>query len=155
MFYHHQCPTAVSSLARMHNRLPTVCWLLVLLSGCGAREPFSYAQVSGKVTYDDGALIPADPLVLTFIPESTGDGKTCPRPGTVTVDAATGQFSAVTSHKLGDGLVPGKYRVTLGSPSVVPLFPGAMSLEYGDPGRTPLEIDTGNSPFKLEVRKPR
>jgi hypothetical protein len=155
MSYQPHSLVALLRSSRIHSQLSAMGCLLMLLSGCGAREPFSYVQVSGKVAYEDGSLIPVEPLVLTFIPESTGDGKICPRPGTVTVDSATGQFSAVTSHKLGDGLVPGKYRVTLGSPGARPLFPSVMSAEYGDPGRTPLEIDTANSPFNLKVTKPR
>ena len=53
---------------------------------------------------------------------------------------------------VGDGLVPGKYKVVLGP---VPLSPSVAPPEYGSMNNTPLEIDTANSPFDLKVRKPR
>ena len=41
-------------------------WLL--LAGCGNEEPFDYVKVSGRVTYEDGSLIPAEHLMLEFVP---------------------------------------------------------------------------------------
>ena len=127
---------------------------LLMLAGCGSRDPFSYVQVSGKVTYEDGSLIPADPLVLTFYPQSAPlDEKTHPRIGTALVDKTTGTFSSATSHKADDGLVRGKHKVTLTSPAD-PLVPAIVSAEYTDPATTPLEVDTAVLPFELKVRKP-
>lgn len=137
-------------LSTIHGPLASVLCLL-MLAGCGSGDPFNYVQVSGKVTFEDGSLIPADPLVLTFYPQSAPlDEKTHPRMGTAVVDKATGTFSSATSHKAGDGLVRGKHKVTLPS-SASPLV---VSAEYTDPATTPLEVDTADLPFKLQVRKP-
>jgi hypothetical protein len=136
-------------------QLPAVLCLLTL-SGCWSSEPFAYVKVHGKVSYDDGSLIPADPLVLTFYPQDKAPkGKDYPRPGMATVDKATGKFDSITSHMVGDGLVRGKHKVTLSSPGNIVLTPSLMPSEYGDMNRTPLEVDTANSPFELKVRKPR
>jgi hypothetical protein len=141
---------------RLHGRLLIAALFLPLLSGCGAREPFTYVKVHGKVTYDDGTLIPVDPLVLTFYPQdNTPKGKDSPRPGMAAVDKTSGRFDSVTSHQVGDGLARGNHKVILTSPGPVPLSAAVMPPEYGDMNRTPLEVDTANSPFELKVRKPR
>ncbi len=120
------------------------------LSGCG-NDPFSYVPVSGKVTYEDGSLIPGDDLQLFFYPIGGElNAKTHPRPGQAIIDPATGQFSEVTSHKPGAGLVPGKYKVTVYSrePNIVPR-------EYTIDTKTPLEVDTASVPFDIKVPKPK
>lgn len=126
---------------------------LLTLSGCWSGEPFKYVKVHGKVSYEDGSLIPAGRLDLIFFrQDNTPKGKDWPRPGVAYVDIASGKFDSVTSHMVGDGLVPGKYKVVLGPG---PLSPSVAPLEYGDMNRTPLEVDTANLPFELKVRKPR
>ena len=131
-------------------------WItLMLLAGCRSNDPFSYVQVSGKITYDDGSLIPADSMVLAFIPQGGSlDAKTHPRPGRTTVDRATGEFHAVTSHTINDGLPRGKYKVVVWGGNYAPLPPTIAAPEYGDPFKTPLEVDTARQPFVLKVRKP-
>jgi hypothetical protein len=138
----------------MRNTFVVLC--LLTAAGCGAREPFDYVKVRGKVSYEDGSLIPVDPLVLTFYPQdNTPKGKDYPRPGTATVDKASGRFDAVTSHMVGDGVVRGKHKVTLSSPGPAGLPPSMAPPEYCDRNRTPLEVDTADSPFDLKVRKPQ
>ena len=128
--------------------------LLMLLADCGGGDPFSYVHVSGKVTYDDGSLIPAD-VLLTFYPQGGSiDSKTHPRPGESSVDRATGEFRVVTSHKFDDGLVRGKHKVTLRDGLRRPLPSSIVPEEYSDFARTPLEVDTADQPFQLRVRKP-
>jgi hypothetical protein len=135
--------------------LAVICCLL-FLAGCGSGDPFGYVQVSGKVIYEDGSRIPVDQLVLTFIPQSGPlDAKTYPRPGVAMVDPATGEFHNVTSHKVNDGLVRGKHKVTLAGANNSPLRPSVVPPEYADPDTTPLEVDTANQPFVLKVRKPK
>jgi hypothetical protein len=70
------------------------------------------------------------------------------------VNVSNGTFDVVTSHKYADGLVRGKHRVlvsaTTDSGDSTKLVPD----EYLDSGRTPLVVDTAESPFRLLVRKP-
>lgn len=132
---------------------------LVFLSfffvGC-SKEPFKYVPASGKVTYEDGTPIPADVLSLTFISQAPPvDAKTYPRPGMAVVDKATGEFKAVTSHKLNDGLVRGKHKVTLSGANGAVLPASIVPPEYNDYSKTPLEADTDKMPIVLKVRKPK
>ena len=135
---------------------PMVIFLFLFLAGCGPREPFRHASISGKITYEDGSLIPADTLVLTFIPQTAPiNPKTYPRPGMAVVDKTTGTFNSATTHKLNDGLVQGKHKVTLAGANGRPLPRSIVPREYSDPAKTPLEVDTANQPFELKVRKPK
>ncbi len=129
------------------------------LSGCGSGEKFSYVKVSGKVSYEDGSLIPADWMEIRFISQvPPPDAKTAPLRGIAEVDPKTGKFDVVTSHTYGDGLVPGEHKVLIQavrgkfktSSAVMDLVPP----EYTDPEKTPLVVNTNQSPFDLKVRKP-
>jgi hypothetical protein len=128
--------------------------VVMLLSGC-SDEPFDYVNVAGKVTYEDGSLIPAERIQVTFLSQSGPlDAKTHPRPGLAEVNVADGTFDVVTSHKFGDGVVPGKHKVLVvavdmnGSP--LPVIPR----EYASARQTPHEVDTADTPFHFKVRKP-
>jgi hypothetical protein len=125
-------------------------------AGCGSPDPFSYVQVSGKITYDDGSPIPVDRLALLFLSQGGPlDAKTHPRPATAIVDRTTGEIRDVSSHKFRDGLVPGRHKVLLSSGNGQPLSPDVVPPEYCDLQKTPLEVDTARQPFILKVRKPR
>jgi hypothetical protein len=131
-----------------------LCQLLIL-AGC-SREPFAMTPVSGRVTYEDGSLIPIDLLCLQFLPQSSPiDDKTHPRPGMAMIDRATGTFQTATTHTYNDGLIRGKHKVVLATVGNSPLSTTLVPAEYLNPARTPLEVDTANLPFELKVRKPK
>jgi hypothetical protein len=71
------------------------------------------------------------------------------------VDPATGKFQTVTSHTYGDGLVRGEHKVLVEALSAsnvrLPLVPP----EYADVAKTPLRVDTKDSPFTIKVPKPQ
>ena len=126
-----------------------------LVLGCSGGDPFRYVKVSGKVTYEDGSFIPAERITLTFVPQAQGiDAKTQPHTGTAEVNVADGSFDAVTSHRFGDGLVAGRHKVLVTALGEHEMPSNAVPADYGDLGRTPLEVDTSESPFALQVRKP-
>ncbi len=134
----------------------TACGVLCLLAGCGGGDPFSYVKVSGKVTYDDGSRIAAPEIKLTFYPLAPpADSKTYPRPGAAVVNVATGEFSSVTSHSPGDGLVRGKHKVTLCGPRHQALPEDLVPAEYFNRDKTPLEVDTDHWLGVLKVHKPK
>jgi hypothetical protein len=129
--------------------------LLAPLVGCGTREPFELVRASGRVRYEDGTLIPVKNLTINFHPQAAAkNNKTYPRTGSALIDSATGAFSSVTSHRHADGIVKGKHKVTLHLPGRMPLPPEIASDIYSNHDRTPLEVDTGKSPFDLRVAKP-
>ncbi len=131
---------------------------LATLLGCGG-DPFAYVPSSGTVTYDDGSAIPAPRIKLVFVPidpPSSGDEKIAAPNGKADVEnLKEGSFSAVSSHRPGDGLLPGKHKVLIvaaderGHP-----IDGFIPPEYGDPKTTPVTIDTAEQPLKIKVRKP-
>jgi len=134
--------------------LPALC--LLLLAGCSSHsDPYSYVKVSGTVTYDDGSLIPAGEIVLSFIPETaTAVGKSHPKVGSCFLDTKTGEFANVTTHTPHDGLVRGKHKVQISGQDHRPLPTSLVPAEYADPEKTPLEVDTDHLPFEIKVAKP-
>ena len=128
--------------------------------GCGAGDPFPMEQISGTVRYEDGSLIPSKSIIVRFEPlASPLNEKTHPRPGNAQVNPADGSFHTVTTYKYGDGIVRGRHKVliseraaTLGAEDapVKMLVPEA----YRDSATTPLEIDSGDSPFEFKIAKP-
>ena len=66
---------------------------LAAISGCSRSQPYSCVKVSGKVTYKDGSLIPAQRMRLIFVPQTPAiDPKTPPKDGMTEVDVQTGKF---------------------------------------------------------------
>ena len=47
----------------------TACAALFAAAGCGGK-PYSCVHVSGKITYEDGSLIPADQIHLIFLSQA-------------------------------------------------------------------------------------
>ena len=130
--------------------------LLSMISGCGS-QPYGTVPISGKVTYEDGSLVPAPAIYLYFeSQEENVDAKTFPRRGSAKVNVADGTFSEVTTYEPGDGAIPGKHKVVvevLGDGGVpdYSYFPR----EYSDAATTPLNIEVGSKrSFDLTVPKP-
>jgi hypothetical protein len=128
--------------------------VVLAVAGCSG-EPYAYTQVSGRVTYEDGSVIQAPRVKVTFVPQVPPvDGKTMPRPGVAEVDPATGKFETVTSHIYGDGIVCGEHKVKVEALSAdnvrLPLVPP----DYADVDKTPLHVNTKDSPFEIRVPKP-
>lgn len=129
--------------------------IAVCLAGCGSNDPFDYTQVHGKVTYADGTPIPAATLRLTFVPlASSIDKRTHARPGVAEVNVDDGTFSTVTSHRYGDGLVPGIHKVTVVALDANQTPTTAVPDEYSSEATTPLQIETSEQPLTILVRKP-
>lgn len=137
----------------MHNRL-----LLILIcgfsAGCDSNSPFDYKKVSGKVTYDDGTFIPAGGMQLRFAAQDAPKLENAfPRPAVANVNGK-GEFDCVTSYKYGDGLIPGRHKVSIevgSGPGGEPLVPN----EYTSIATTPLVIDTADAPLEIKVPKPK
>jgi hypothetical protein len=136
---------------------------IALLAGCGSGEPFSYVPAKGTVTYEDGTIIPAPRLRITFVsinPPTAGDEKIFAPKGKADVNNGDGKntdghFEDVTSHKFGDGLLAGKHKVL-----IVPIdanqrpLEGVVPPEYREVDKTPLVVDTAEQPFVIKVKKP-
>ena len=143
----------------LERRIATAACLLPLLSivfaGCGSGDPFEYVQVSGRVSYEDGTLIPAAKLRVTFIPEMQAiDARTHPRAGMAYVNVADGSFDNFTSHLPGDGVVPGKHRVLIVALDETEELSPLVPREYYSGSQTPLIVDTADTPFHFQIPKP-
>lgn len=81
----------------------------------GCREPrLPTIPVAGKVTYENGDLIPANRLELRFLtPETLVRQKNYPPFAVAVVDTRNGQFSEATTWEYGDGVIEGEHEVEL------------------------------------------
>lgn len=136
------------------SELMLAATLSVLLVGCsGSGGPFDYVPVTGKVTYDDGTLIPVSGMKIYFHSlEPPKDGMHV-RPGIGSV-GPDGTFKDITSYKYADGLIRGKYKVSLvsGEPGKkAPKIPKECAL----PDKTPLRVDVTESGQFLEIKVPK
>jgi hypothetical protein len=144
---------ASAKLIRVVTSMSALC--LLLLAGCsGHSDPYSYVKVHGTLTYEDGSLIPAQEIGLTFVPDAASIGKTHPKAGFCFIDTKTGEFRDVTTHTPFDGLVRGKHKVQVTGQNHVPLPTTIVPAEYADPSKTPLVVDTDHLPFEIKVAKP-
>lgn len=132
-------------------------WLLASISGCGSKVPFSIVPVHGKVMYEDGSLIPADSILVTFNPIHDGEkGKMAAPGGQTNVNVQDGTFSAVSSHRANDGLAVGRHKVVVvafkkgpdGKTGPSPAVPAV----YRSESSTPLEVDVASSDQFLELK---
>ncbi len=113
--------------------------------GCNSGSPFDYVPVEGKVVYEDGSPVTGGQLQFTSLAPAQGTAH--PRPAVAPI-GNDGTFKDVTSHKYGDGLVPGKHKVSF-------IFAGGLvPPEYQSAATTPLEIDTADSPLTITVPRP-
>lgn len=129
--------------------------LLLLQLGCSGSHPYDLVNVSGKVTYEDGSLIPAKSIMLKFNPEAAAiDTKTHPRKGFALVNVSDGTFEYATTHTHADGLVAGKHKVLVVAHGENGKSAKIIPKEYLRPDTTPVEVDTENATFEIKVKKP-
>jgi hypothetical protein len=133
--------------------LAASCLLPALVVGCGSGEPFDYVLVHGKLTYEDGAPIPAGGIQLLFSAQDAKPVGGCfPRPAVAGLNDK-GEFTEATSHKYGDGLVPGKHKVAINYATDAKgklLVPKA----YTSIDTTPLIVETGDGLIEMKVPRP-
>ena len=130
------------------------------IAGCGSNVPFDFAPVHGKVTYEDGSLIKADSILVTFNPITVKEkGKMVPPGGQTYVNVQDGTFSAVSSHRKDDGVAVGRHKVVVVAfqkgPNGSPVPSSAVPSIYTKESTTPLEIDVNSKDqyLDLKVRK--
>ena len=141
--YQHRALWSATSTISLASALA-----LAAVSGCGSSDPYPVEKVSGKITYEDGSLIPASPLRLIFVAQvPTVDPKTPPKNGVAVVNVKTGEFSSVNTYGSKDGIIKGEHKVfvqcivnNIQSRTLVPT-------EYSDANKTPLKVKSSDSPF--------
>jgi predicted small lipoprotein YifL len=136
-------------------RLSSMCLAagFVFLAGCGSDGPFEYVPVHGKIAFDDGTAIPAGGMVLQFKAiDAQPVGEMTPRIAQAQVDG-NGTFTAATSYRYGDGLIPGKHKVAIQFATDAKgnlLIPD----DYVSLATTPLVVETGDGNIDIKVPRP-
>jgi hypothetical protein len=149
-------------IERYERRLKDAAWaatsllsaaLLTVASGCGGSD-LPLVPVSGKVTFSGGPC-PA-PGNVTFTPLEVSAG--LPRRPAAGAFNTEGSFE-VTSFRPGDGLLPGRYRVTVtcysGLPN--PTSPDPWGdVSYVQKGFEPPEliVEDGSDPIEMNLDVP-
>ena len=88
---------SVCSPAPFRSRLfPCLIACLATASILGCRkDPYPCVKVSGKVTYEDGSLIPAERIRIQFVSQTPPvDPKTSPKTGSAEASRTTGRFDS-------------------------------------------------------------
>ncbi len=151
---------------RAISEIRLTVWTLVLpivlvaplLGGCGSGDPYGVIPVSGTVKYDDGSLIEAAQILITFIPQAEPvDSKTFPRPGITEANTADGTFDNLCTYGYGDGVILGEHKVTIKALDANEGYTQAMPLEYIDVATTPLTVTvaSGSTTFDFKIPKPK
>jgi hypothetical protein len=119
--------------------------------------PFDLVPVHGKVSYEDGSLIAADSILVTFEPVLDGPKSNIAPPGGQTnVNVQDGTFAAVSSHRANDGLVVGRHKVVVvafkknASGSTAPS--NSVPAIYRNMSTTPLEIEVDSPDQNIEIK---
>ena len=136
--------------------LPGLVTILVLLAGC-SDTPYAIVPIHGKVTYEDGSLIPAETVIVWFHPQADPlKPNVHARPGITELNSEDGTFTSVSTCEHGDGVVLGLHKVVVKVGDESPTGAGSIPAKYADPATTPLEIEvTGrNQDVPLEIEKP-
>jgi hypothetical protein len=142
-----------------HRFWPAVVSLAILpllsVVGCGgSSDPYSYVNEKGKVTYDDGSVIPSPRIDLQFVSETPpADPKNSPPPGIADVNVADGTYDSIKSHGH-EGVVRGKSKVLVKCMDEKDRTLNLVAPEYLDVKKTPLEANTDDpASFTFTVKK--
>lgn len=82
-----------------------------LFSGCGKPERLPTIPVSGKVTYEDGSLVPANGMELRLLTPQKLIDEGYPVAATARIDTRDGKFTEATTWEHGDGVMAGEHEV--------------------------------------------
>lgn len=126
-------------------------------AGCNSDMPFELLPVHGKVTYEDGSLIPAGSILVTFNPIPEGPVGPITAPGGKTqVNVADGTFAAMTSRRPEDGVVAGRHKVVVVSfeegANGMPKPSAAIPAKYRLESTTPIEVDVTAPDQFIEIK---
>ena len=133
----------------IHLLLAVVACTALTTTGCD-NNPFPQQKVSGKITYQDGEVIPAERIRIWFKSQAPAlDERTHPRPASALVNVSDGTFEGATTYKYLDGLVRGEHHVFI---DITP--EDLVPAEYTKLSSSPLRISTADSPLHIQLPRP-
>ena len=126
---------------------------LLLAGGCGSRPPVGLVPVTGKVTYDDGSLIKAERITISFSPQGMQTSNGVPvSPSHGTVNVADGTFKLVTWSR--QGAPVGKFKVAVGAFGADKGY--VLAKVLSDPQKTPLTAEVfGDKENVIHIKVPK
>jgi len=115
-------------------------------AGCRREMPFDLVPIHGKVAYDDGSLIKAGSITVTFNPvDAPTEGGVTPPGAQTQVNVEDGTFTAITTRRPNDGVLLGRHKVAVMSFDARadgrPVANDAVPDRYRKAHTTPIEID--------------
>jgi hypothetical protein len=115
----------MSSWWAVRSLLLTCACSAIVLSGCGESGEPTLVPVQGKITFGGGAWPNEGTLCFAPVDSAPGVPK---RPASAHFDK-NGNFRA-TSFKEGDGLIPGRYKISVDCWEVKPTMGGPRAKSY-------------------------
>ena len=82
------------------------------------------------------------------------DPKTRPKDGRAKADGKTGQFELASTYAYGDGIIVGDHKVTVQCIVNGNEDKKMVPAEYQDKDKTPLKVNSSESPFDFKIPKP-
>jgi predicted small lipoprotein YifL len=142
---------------RFASALIAALSIFASITGCGSNAPFDFVPVHGKVTYEDGSLIKAESILVTFNPIVLKEkGKMVPPGGQTYVNVQDGTFSGVSSHRKDDGVAVGRHKVVVVAfekgPNGSPVPSSSVPPIYRQESSTPLEIEVESKDQFLDLK---
>jgi hypothetical protein len=124
------------------------------MAGCGESE--GMVPVTGSVKFEDGSIPKGQ--ASGYVEFAPAGGTLASKGATGIIDKKTGEFELYTI-KPGDGVLPGKYTVTLRVNATYPPRPDGSSsvvpLEYTTSENTPLSADVDASRTRFDFTIPK
>ncbi len=134
----------------MRLMLPAAVVFLLAAAGCAQPDPL--ARVRGRVSLEDGTPLPRGMVVF----EGAGGGKAVTARGEVQTD---GTFQ-LSTHRPGDGVPPGKYRVLVNPldlsdvPDEQKTLPFDAKYMKFETSGLEYEVKPGDNQFDIKLAKP-
>jgi hypothetical protein len=138
-------------------RQSVVLALTLAFVGCHSEMPFELVPISGKVTYDDGGLIEAGSIVITFNPvDAPTEGGLTPPGAQAEVNVQDGAFAGATTRRPGDGVLVGRHKVVVLSydprADGRPVASKAVPDKYRKVDSTPLTVEILEANQFVEIK---
>jgi hypothetical protein len=121
-----------------------------------AAEGPPLAPVSGKLTYEDGGLIPGERIQIVFLPlVPEGETSDRDRPSIADVNVEKGTFKFASTYEEGDGVTVGMHRIMVTVLGPDGKLNGAVPGVFSNPKTTPLKIDIEDRKNWIHFQLPR
>jgi hypothetical protein len=124
-------------------------------SGCSKGYQAPTIHISGKVTYEDGSLVPANRMVVNFLTPQKLVQENYPPAATGRVDTRDGKFAELTTWEAGDGVIAGPHEVEVIRFGDEKDPGGVKSIEYRGERVWPNKVEVTPDKTEFHITIPR